>query len=86
MQTGLGGTVLDTHRLRRDFHRELGPWGSDEHHYKLQLINVYHTHMKENGGGSEVQQSKLSSASENILSFIQKFKQLCDAELIVTVE
>lgn len=67
------GVVLDTHRLRRDFHQELGPWGSNQHHYKLQLINVYHTHMKENrrdGGcwrrreGWEVQQSELVSGEK----------------------
>lgn len=46
--TELGRMVLDTHRLRRDFHQKLGFWGSDERHYKLQLINVYHTNMKEN--------------------------------------
>lgn len=38
---------LDTHWLRRDFHQELRLWGPDQHHYKLQLINVYHTYMKE---------------------------------------
>lgn len=51
----LGRIVLDTHRLWRDFHQKLRPWRSDEHHYKLQLINVYHSHIKENrrdrGGG-----------------------------------
>lgn len=55
-----GRIVLDTHRLWRDFHQKLRPWGSDEHHYKLQLINVYHSYIKENrrdggwGGGGEV--------------------------------
>lgn len=37
-----------THRLWRDFHQELRPWGPDQHHDKLQLINVFQSNIKEN--------------------------------------
>lgn len=39
---------FDTHRLRGDFQEKLGPRRSDHTQNTLQLINVYHNHMKEN--------------------------------------
>lgn len=50
----LGGIDFDTHRLGRNFHSELRPWGSDEIQNTAQLINVYHTDMKENRKGWRV--------------------------------
>lgn len=62
---------MKTHRLRRYFHQELGPWGSDEQHDKLQLINIFKEQHKgkkcRDGNGREAAEIKLNEVCLNKL-------------------
>lgn len=46
-EESLAQLSLTTHRLWRYFHQELGLWCPDQHHDKLQLINIYRCTLKE---------------------------------------